>query len=99
MKYLLIGGCGFIGCNFAKHLIENNSDVIIGDNLARKGTHLNLKYLLETHRGELQFHHLDIRSDFDKLSNLVEQVDVVFHLAAQVAVTTSIVAPREDLGR
>jgi len=96
MKYLVVGGCGFIGSNFTEMLISDGHEVMICDNLSRKGTMHNLKYLQEKFRDKMQFLHLDIRNDFDLLLSLVEKVDVVYHLAAQVAVTTSVVRPRED---
>lgn len=96
MKYLVVGGCGFIGSNFSEMLMNEGHAVTICDNLSRKGTMHNLRYLQETYRGKFQFFHLDIRTDNDLLSSLVQDVDVVYHLAAQVAVTTSVVRPRED---
>ena len=44
MKYLIIGGCGFIGTNLAKKLIDNGKNVTVIDNLSRKGT-IKLKKL------------------------------------------------------
>lgn len=96
MKYLIIGGAGFIGSNFSKLLIENGEEVIICDNLSRKGTTVNLSYFQENYKGRYQFIYLDIRNDYEKLISIVNNVDVVFHLAAQVAVTTSVYNPKED---
>jgi CDP-paratose 2-epimerase len=96
MKYLLIGGCGFIGCNFAEKLVESGCQVILADNLSRKGTIDNLQYLQNKYENKIVFEHLDIRCNYDKLLILIDKVDVVYHLAAQVAVTTSVKSPRED---
>jgi CDP-paratose 2-epimerase len=95
MTYLITGGCGFIGTNFAeKHLLRDDK-VIIADNVSRKGTISNLLYLQDKYP-QVKFVHLDLRSDFEKMKRLMEEVDVVYHLAGQVAVTTSVTNPRED---
>jgi len=96
MKVLITGGVGFIGCNVAKHLSNEGWDVIIYDNLSRKGVHANLKWL----RSQIKFEFIkgDIR-DFDKMVNIFKSnkdINIVIHLAAQVAVTTSIKDPRLD---
>lgn len=95
MKYLITGGCGFIGTNFAEKLLERGEDVILLDNLSRKGSVANLIYLQQKYP-QVKFIHADIRVDFEKLCRIVEQVDAVYHLAGQVAVTTSYKYPKED---
>lgn len=95
MKYLITGGCGFIGANFAIQLLKRGDDVILLDNLSRKGTVANLSYLKETYP-KVKFVHADIRTDFKKMLEIMEMVNVVYHLAGQVAVTTSVKNPRED---
>jgi CDP-paratose 2-epimerase len=92
---LITGGAGFIGVNAAVHFVKKGHAVTILDNLSRKGTDINLHYLKE-HHPEVAFIIADIRTDFDKLRTLVEKCDTVIHLAAQVAVTTSVTNPRED---
>lgn len=95
MKYLITGGCGFIGVNFAEKLLDRGDDVILLDNLSRKGTVSNLNYLTKNFEN-VRFEHADIRVDFEKMLGLMEKVDAVYHLAGQVAVTTSVKNPRED---
>lgn len=94
-KYLLIGGAGFIGCNFAHKLLARGDGVIIIDNFSRKGTSDNVMWLRDKYKS-LEIVFADIRIDKEILSNYVEKVDVVYHLAAQVAVTTSVINPRLD---
>lgn len=94
-RYLIVGGAGFIGCNFAEALLRRGDKVIIFDNLSRQGTIHNLTYLMENFPS-VEYVIDDIRSTQSKLSELVEEVDVVYHLAAQPAVTTSVKSPRED---
>lgn len=95
MKYLIIGGAGFIGSNLADHFLNKKHDVTILDNFSRKGTVTNTDWLKSNHP-RIKIIKGDIRRDSGELKREIEKNDVVFHLAAQVAVTTSVVNPRED---
>jgi len=95
MKYLITGGCGFTGSNFAEKLLERGEKVVLLDNLSRRGAVANLIYLQKKYP-QVDFIHADVRADFDKIIYLMEQVDAVYHLAGQVAVTTSYKFPKED---
>lgn len=96
MKVLVIGGAGFIGCNVAEFYASRGDQVVVFDNLSRKGSYVNLAYLTRRYPN-LRFIHGDVRNSYD-LRPLFgkEAFEVVFHLAGQVAVTTSVVNPRED---
>jgi len=94
----ITGGAGFIGCNSADHFLRQGQTVVIYDNLSRKGGRSNLEWLHERHgSGRLHIIAADIR-DFDRLATAVSETapDIVLHLAGQVAVTSSVVDPRED---
>lgn len=96
MNVLITGGAGFIGSNLAKRFISDGHDVTILDSLVRRGTGLNLEWLRTF--GEFSFVRGDIR-DARLLDSLFKQnkpFDVVIHQAAQVAVTTSVLDPRDD---
>jgi CDP-paratose 2-epimerase len=95
-NYLVTGGAGFIGSNFVRHLIERGETVTIFDNLSRAGARKNLAWL-EGKFGPDSFRVVvgDIR-DPDLLSTTASTMDVIVHLAGQVAVTTSVSDPRED---
>jgi CDP-paratose 2-epimerase len=96
VKILVIGGAGFIGCNVAEYYANKGDEVVVLDNLSRKGTYLNLSHLLGNFKN-IRYVYGDIRNYYDILPLFKGQViDVVFHLAAQVAVTTSVARPRED---
>jgi len=94
-KVLITGGAGFIGCNTAARLIKEGNEVFVLDNLSREGTKLNLKWLQGV--GRFKFIRADIRN-FPLLKRLFKKnkFQAVIHLAAQVAVTTSIKDPPED---
>ena len=94
-KVLITGGAGFIGTNLADHLVPRGGQVTIYDNLARKGAEKNLAWLAERHGEKLRFVRGDVR-DYPALLDVVKSKDVIFHLASQVAVTSSVTNPRED---
>jgi CDP-paratose 2-epimerase len=95
MHYVITGGAGFIGSNLAHHLIGRGEEVTVFDDLSRKGTERNLEWL-RAERGErLRFVRGDVR-DYAALAPVIAPADVVYHLAAQVAVTTSVSDPRPD---
>ncbi|GIW23338.1 MAG: CDP-paratose 2-epimerase [Candidatus Sericytochromatia bacterium] len=95
MRYLITGGCGFLGSNIASHLLKQNEEVIIFDNLYRVGSIDNLAWLRST--GNFKFIHSDIRNTND-VERVIKDIkpDIIFHLAGQVAMTTSIQNPRID---
>ena len=96
MKIILTGGAGFIGCNAAARFLKKGKQVVVIDDLSRRGTDKNLAWLRE--QGNFDFSRTDIRRA-DELSAAIERhrdAAVVLHLAAQVAVTTSVVDPRND---
>jgi CDP-paratose 2-epimerase len=93
-RVLITGGAGFIGVNLAALLAEDGWAVTIYDNLSRSGTERNLEWIQRTHH-EVKFHRADIL-DKEALRTAVRAQDAVFHLAAQVAVTTSMADPETD---
>lgn len=94
--YLITGGAGFIGSNYVSRLLARHEKVIIFDNLSRAGATRNLNWLREKF-GEQAFKLIvaDVR-DKDATTRAAAQADVIVHLAAQVAVTTSVIDPRDD---
>ena len=95
MAYLVTGGCGFVGSNLTAELIRRGERVLVLDNLARPGTQFNLGWLSQF--GKYEFHHADTRNIHD-VENVFRKSDLncVFHLAGQVAMTTSLEDPRRD---
>ncbi len=94
-EVLITGGAGFIGVNLAHRLIGSGDRIAIFDNLSRKGASQNLDWLGALHPERFQFIQGDIR-DAATLAVAVSGRDVVYHLAAQTAVTTSVTEPRPD---
>ena len=95
-RFLVTGGCGFVGSNLADQFIRDGESVVVFDNLSRKGTENNLKWLHSEHAGRFTFVKGDLR-DYAALRRVVaEGFDAIYHTAGQVAVTTSVVQPRED---
>jgi CDP-paratose 2-epimerase len=92
---LITGGAGFVGTNLAHRLLASGQPVLIYDDLSRPGTEHNLAWLRDTYNGKVQVVLADVR-DAAALRSAVERADQVFHFAAQVAVTTSLVNPRQD---
>jgi CDP-paratose 2-epimerase len=95
LRYLITGGIGFIGTNLSDRLLCEGHDVILFDNVSRLGVQRNLEWLRAQHRDRVQFVEGDVR-DFDAVEKAMRGAEVVVHLAAQVAVTTSVANPRED---
>ncbi len=94
---LITGGLGFIGANLARHCLAAGDRVVVFDNASRAGAMRNLGWLRELDEdGRLELVLGDLRFPPAELARRVDEVDVVFHLAAQVAVTSSLTDPRHD---
>ena len=94
-RVLVTGGAGFIGSNLADRLAAAGHEVTVYDALLRPGVEANLRWLQERHGAAIKPLTADIR-DAGRLAEAAAGADAVFHLAAQVAVTTSMVDPIED---
>ena len=95
-RALITGGAGFVGCNLAERLIGQGWAVTIYDNLSRPGARSNLDWLISTlGAGRFQLVQADVR-DYERLKRAAREQDVIYHLAGQVAVTTSVLDPRDD---
>lgn len=95
MKLLITGGCGFLGSNLASDSLARGDELVVFDNLYRNGSRENLLWLQG--QGKFTFEHGDIRNKND-ITRVIQSFkpDSIFHLAGQVAMTTSISNPRMD---
>lgn len=95
MKILITGGCGFLGSNLAAALLEKREEVLLLDNLSRAGSAENLAWLEK--KGKFRFINDDIRNK-ECIENIIrtEKPKLIYHLAGQVAMTSSIRNPRND---
>ena len=92
---LITGGAGFVGSNLADALLTDGHSVTVVDSLVRPGTERNLQWLQERHPHALTFIRGDVR-DPEAVIEACADCDVIYHLAGQVAVTTSVENPRSD---
>ncbi len=93
---LITGGAGFIGANLADRLAAEGEHVLLYDALVRPGVEQNLSWLRRRHSKRISFSLADVR-DRAALDQAAADASAVFHLAAQVAVTTSFDDPEDDL--
>ncbi|AVA25580.1 NAD-dependent epimerase/dehydratase family protein [Rhizobium sp. NXC24] len=91
----IVGGSGFIGSNLAESYLRDGEEVVILDNLSRPGVEENLRWLKDHHAGRVHPVLADIR-DFGAIESVFSDAKAVFHMAAQTAVTTSLVHPMDD---
>jgi CDP-paratose 2-epimerase len=93
-KILITGGLGFVGSNLADRSLSEGNEVAVFDNMSRKGTENNLKWLQQRHPG-VTFIKGDVRR-IEEIKDASKDADVIYHTAGQVAVTTSVKSPKED---
>jgi CDP-paratose 2-epimerase len=92
---LVTGGAGFIGCNLVDRLASEGHHVLVYDALTRSGVEENLTWLRGRHPDKVATIIADIR-DRAAIAEATSRAQAVFHYAAQVAVTTSMLAPLDD---
>jgi CDP-paratose 2-epimerase len=95
LKALITGGAGFIGSNLTSRLVREGYQVVVYDNLSRPGSEKNAAWLRQELGQDWTLLQADIR-DSEALRRAAADVDFIYHLASQVAVTTSVQDPRHD---
>jgi CDP-paratose 2-epimerase len=95
-NYFVTGGAGFIGSNYVRRLLERGEKVTIYDNLSRAGASKNVQWLQEMFGADAFELVVGDVADAVQLTEATKKMDVIVHLAGQVAVTTSFTNPRED---
>ena len=95
-RILVTGGAGFVGSNLVSSLLRERIPVTVLDLLRRRGSEHNLAWLRGQDRDRrMRFLQGDVR-EFAAVREAVRDVDVIYHLAGQVAVTSSVEDPRTD---
>jgi len=94
-EVVVTGGAGFVGTNVVDRLLRRGKPVLILDNLSRRGTYENLRWLRQTHGDKARIRVADIR-DRATVFDALKEASAVVHLAGQVAVTTSVDHPEDD---
>ena len=89
MRYLITGGAGFIGSHLAERLLEQGERVVLLDNLST-GSMENIRHLKGSDQLE---YHLDGIENRQLLAELVDDADVIIHLAAAVGVKLIVESP------
>lgn len=89
MRYLITGGAGFIGSHLAERLLERGDHVVLLDNLST-GSMENIRHLKTSGRME---YHLDTIENRQLLAELVDDADIIVHLAAAVGVRLIVESP------
>jgi CDP-paratose 2-epimerase len=92
---VITGGAGFIGTNLAARLLESGEEVILFDSLSRKGVERNWRWLSGRYGDRVTWVKGNVR-DLAQVRSVIDNAGSVFHFAAQVAVTTSLVDPIDD---
>jgi UDP-glucose 4-epimerase len=89
LRYLITGGAGFIGSHLAERLLERGDHVVLLDNLST-GSMENIRHLKAQPRME---YHLDAIENRRLVAELVDDADIVVHLAAAVGVRLIVESP------
>lgn len=99
IRNVVTGGAGFIGSNLVDRLCRRGDDVVVLDDFSRPGTDASFGRLVEALTADGHRPPTVVRgdvADLDPVDRAIVGADVVYHLAGQVAVTTSIAAPLDD---
>jgi UDP-glucose 4-epimerase len=89
LRYLITGGAGFIGSHLAERLLQRGDHVVLLDNLST-GSVENIRHLKTS--GRMQYH-LDNIENRQLLAELVDDADIIVHLAAAVGVKLIVESP------
>jgi CDP-paratose 2-epimerase len=97
LRALITGGAGFVGSNYARHLLDMGAEVVVFDNFARgKGCEINSQWLRSHPKSEnLKLVKGEV-SSVESLKEASKDCDLIVHTAAQVSVPESVTKPRLD---
>jgi UDP-glucose 4-epimerase len=89
LRFLITGGAGFIGSHLAERLLDRGDHVVLLDNLST-GSMENIRHLKSSDR---MAYHLDSIENRQLVAELVDEADVILHLAAAVGVKLIVESP------
>jgi UDP-glucose 4-epimerase len=89
LRYLITGGAGFIGSHLTERLLARGDRVVLLDNLST-GSMDNIRHLKSSSQME---YHLDTIENLQLLAELVDDADIIVHLAAAVGVKLIVESP------
>jgi len=89
LRYLITGGAGFIGSHLSERLLARGDRVVLLDNLST-GSMDNIRHLKAS--GQMEYH-LDNIENVQLVAELVDDADVIVHLAAAVGVKLIVESP------
>ena len=90
MRYIVTGGCGFIGSHIVDKLTEENNEVIVIDNVSSSSRD---EYFFNK---KATYYDYDL-CDYDFIVSLFENIDCVFHLAAEISIPYCIENPNQSM--
>lgn len=95
-KVLITGAAGFLGTNLALRLISHGGQPLLVDNLSRSGSEKNLQSIRRA--GGNRFVKADLSEAATAAGILADNpnIEIIFHLAGQTAVTVSMIDPLRD---
>ena len=96
MKWLVTGGCGFIGTNVVEQLIRDGHEPVVFDNVSRPRVHRNLSYLRDELGVNVDVADVRDKAAVNRFFGQHPDADVVLHLAGQVSFMASLSDPRSD---
>jgi CDP-paratose 2-epimerase len=96
MKWLVTGGCGFIGTNLVSYLVEIGDEVVIVDDMSRSGVELNASLLFSKYGLEVHVVDVSKRTRLEGVFKSLGPFDAVAHLAGQVSYLASLEDPMRD---
>ena len=96
MKWLITGGCGFIGTNVVERLVRDGDETAVFDNISRPRVHRNLSFLRDDLGVDVTVGDVRDAGSVERFISTNADADVVLHLAGQVSFMSSLADPRSD---
>lgn len=96
MKWIITGGCGFIGTNVVERLVRDGIEPVVLDNVSRPRVHQNLAFLRDELGVDVTIADVRDARSVDRFVSAHSDADAILHLAGQVSFMASLRDPRSD---